>query len=356
VPSAIVAPSHQSEAAVECVCPQPQCACLDCITKIPRRKLLHLAAGAAALPVLSRIAGAEVYPSRPVRIVVGFPPGGGIDTIARLVAQWLSERLGQQFFVENRAGASSNIATEAVARAAPDGYTLLAIWTGNAWNGSLYGNLNFDFIRDVAPVASVVRTVAVMVVNPSVPANSIPELVAYAQANPTKINMATAGIGTVGHLYGEMFKVMAGVDLVLVHYRGDARAITDLLGGQVQVYIGGLVATIEHIRAGRLRALGVTTAMRSQALPDVPTLGEFLPSFEASGWQGLGAPKNTAPAIIDKLNREIDAALADPNFKTRLADLASSPMPMTPAEFGKFIADETEKWGKVIRAASIKAP
>jgi len=195
-----------------------------------------------------------------------------------------------------------------------------------------------------------------MVVNPSVPANSIPELVAYAQANPRKINMATAGIGTVGHLYGEMFKVMAGVDLVLVHYRGDARAITDLLGGQVQVYIGGLVATIGHIRAGRLRALGVTTAMRSQALPDVPTLGEFLPSFEASGWQGLGAPKNTAPAIIDKLNREIDAALADPNFKTRLADLASSPMPMTPAEFGKFIADETEKWGKVIRAANIKAP
>ena len=213
----------------------------------------------------------------------------------------------------------------------------------------------FDFIRDVAPVASVVRTVAVMVVNPSVPANSIPELVAYAQANPRKINMATAGIGTVGHLYGEMFKVMAGVDLVLVHYRGDARAITDLLGGQVQVYIGGLVATIEHIRAGRLRALGVTTAMRSQALPDVPTLGEFLPSFEASGWQGLGVPKNTAPEIIDTLNRAVDAALVDPNFQARLADLGASPMPMTPAEFGKFIADETEKWGKVIRAASIKA-
>jgi tripartite-type tricarboxylate transporter receptor subunit TctC len=351
----LVAPSHQSEAVVERVCLQPQCACVDCTTKIPRRKLLHLVAGAAALPLLSRIADAEVYPSRPVRIVVGFPPGGGIDTIARLVGQWLSERLGQQFFVENRPGASSNIATEAVARAAPDGYTLLAIWTGNAWSGSLYGNLNFDFIRDIAPVAGVVRTVAVMVVNPTVPANSIPELIAYAQANPRKLNMATAGIGTVGHLYGEMFKVMAGVDLVLVHYRGDAHAITDLLGGHVQVYIGGLVATIEDIRAGRLRALGVTTAMRSQALPDVPTLGEFLPSFEASGWQGLGAPKNTAPEIIDTLNREIDAALADPNFQTRLADLASSPMPMTPAEFGKFIADETEKWGKVIRAASIKA-
>jgi tripartite-type tricarboxylate transporter receptor subunit TctC len=323
--------------------------------RIARRKLLHLVAGAAALPAVPRIAGAQVYPSRPVRIVVGFPPGGGIDAIARLVGQWLSERLGQQFFIENRPGAGSNIATEAVARATPDGYALLAIWTGNAWNGALYGNLGFDFIRDIAPVANIVRTFAVMVVNPSVPTDSIPAFIAYVKANPNKINMATSSVGTVGHIYGEMLKMTAGVDLVLVHYRGDAPAITDVLGGQVQVYIGGLAGAIEHIRAGRLRALAVTTAMRSQALPDVPTLGEFLPSFEASGWQGLGAPKNTAPEIIDTLNRAVDAALVDPNFKARLADLAAAAMPMTPAEFGKFIAAETEKWGRVIRAAGIKA-
>jgi len=322
--------------------------------RVSRRKLLHLAAGAAALPAVPRMAGAQAYPSRPVRIVVGFPPGGGIDAIARLVGQWLSERLGQQFFIENRPGAASNIATEAVARAAPDGYTLLAIWTGNAWNGALYGNLSFDFIRDIAPVASISRSFGVMVVNPSVPTNSVPEFIVYAKANPNKINMATGGVGTVGHIYGEMLKMMAGLDLVLVHYRGDAAAIADMLGGQVQVYIGGLAGTIEHIRAGRLRALAVTTAMRSPALPEVPRLGEFLPSFEASGWQGLGAPKNTAPEIIDTLNREIVAALANPTFKARLADLATSPMPMTPAEFGKFIAGETEKWRKVIRAAGIK--
>jgi tripartite-type tricarboxylate transporter receptor subunit TctC len=323
--------------------------------RIPRRKLLHLAACAAALPAVPRMAGAQAYPSRPVRIVVGFPPGGGIDAIARLVGRWLSERLGQQFFVENRPGAGSNIATEAVARAAPDGYTLLAIWTGNAWNGALYGNLSFDFIRDIAPVASISRSFGVMVVNPSVPTNSVPEFIVYAKANPNKINMATGGVGTVGHIYGEMLKMMAGLDLVLVHYRGDAAAIADMLGGQVQVYIGGLAGTIEHIRAGRLRALAVTTAMRSPALPEVPRLGEFLPSFEASGWLGLGAPKNTAPEIIDTLNRAVDAALVDPNFRARLAELAILPMPMTPTEFGKFIAGETEKWGKVIRAAGIKA-
>ena len=323
--------------------------------RIHRRKLLHLAAGAAALPMVAHTANAQLYPSRPVRIVVGFPPGGGIDAIARLVGQWLSERLGQQFFIENRPGSGSNIATEAVVRAAPDGYTLLAIWTGNAWNGALYGNLGFDFIRDIAPVANIVRTFAVIVVNPSVPTNSVPELIAHVKANPGRINMATSGVGTVGHIYGELLKMTAGVDLVLVHYRGDPAALTDLLGGQVQVYIGSLAGTIEHIRAGRLRALAVTTAMRSQALPDVPTLGEFLPSFEANGWQGLGAPKNTAPEIIDTLNRAVDAALVDPNFKARLADLATSAMPMTPAEFGKFIAGETEKWGKVIRAANIKA-
>jgi tripartite-type tricarboxylate transporter receptor subunit TctC len=323
--------------------------------RIARRKLLHLAAGAGALPWVLRMAGAEEYPSRPVRIVVGFPPGGGIDAIARLVAQWLSERVGQQFFIENRPGAGSNIATEAVARAAPDGYTLLAIWTGNAWNGALYGNLSFDFIRDISPVANIVRTFGVIVVNPLVPANSIPEFFAYVKANPNKINMATSGLGTVGHIYGELLKMTAGLDLVLVHYRGDAAAITDLLGGQVQVYIGGLAGTIEQIRAGRLRALAVTTAMRSPALPDVPTLSEFLPSYEASGWQGLGAPRNTPPEIIDKLNRQIDAALADPSFKARLADFAALPMPMTPTAFGKFIAGETEKWGRVIRTANIKA-
>jgi tripartite-type tricarboxylate transporter receptor subunit TctC len=323
--------------------------------KIPRRKFLHLAAGAAALPAVPRTAGAQAYPSRPVRIVVGFPPGGGIDAIARLAGQWLSERLGQQFFIENRPGAGSNIATEAVARAAPDGYTLLAIWTGHAWNGALYGNPGFDFVRDIAPVANIVRTFAVMVVHPSVPANSTPEFIAYAKANPNKINMATSGVGTVGHIYGEMLKMTAGVDLVLVHYRGDAPAMTDLLGGQVQVYIGGLAGAIGHIRAGRLRALAVTTAMRSPALPDVPTLGEFLPSFEASGWQGLGAPRNTAPEIVDMLNRAIDAALADPTFTARLEDLGAAAMPMTPAGFTRFIAAETEKWGKVIRAAGIKA-
>jgi tripartite-type tricarboxylate transporter receptor subunit TctC len=320
-----------------------------------RRRLLHLATGAAALPAVPRIARAQAYPSRPVRIVVGFPPGGGMDAIARLVGQWLSERLGQRFFIENRPGAASSIATEAVARAAPDGYTLLEIWTGNAWNGALYGNLSFDFIRDIAPVASISRSFGVMVINPSVPLSSIPEFIAYAKANPNKINMATGGVGTVGHLYGEMLKMMAGLDLVLVHYRGDAAAITDMLGGQVQVYIGGLAGTIEHIRAGRLRALAVTTAMRSPALPDVPKLGEFLPSFEASGWLGLGAPKNTATEIIDTLHRAIDAALVDPNFTARLVDLAISPMPMTLAEFGKFIAAETEKWGKLIRATGITA-
>jgi tripartite-type tricarboxylate transporter receptor subunit TctC len=301
------------------------------------------------------MAGAQAYPSRPVRIVVGFPPGGGIDAIARLAGHWLSEHLGQRFFIDNRPGAASNIATEAVARAAPDGYTLLAIWTGNAWNGALYGNLGFDFIRDIAPVASISRSFAVMVVNHLLPANNVPEFIAYAKANPSKINMATSGVGTVGHLYGELLKMTAGVDLVLVHYRGDAGALTDMLAGQVQVYIGGLAGMIGHIRAGTLRALAVTTAMRSQALPDVPTLGEFLPTFEASGWQGLGAPRNTAPEIIDKLNREIGAALADQSFRERLADFAALAMPTTPAEFGKFIVDETEKWGLVIRTAGIKA-
>jgi len=322
---------------------------------LSRRKVIHMAASVVVLPAVPRMAGAQAYPLRPVRIVVGFPPGGGIDAITRLAGQWLSERMGKQFFIENKPGAATNIATEAVARAAPDGYTLLAIWTGNAWNGPLYGNLSFDFIRDIAPVASISRSFGVMVVNLSVPAKSVPEFIAYAKANPNKINMATSGIGSVGHIYGEMLKTIAGVDLVLVHYRGDAPAITDMLGGQVQVFISGLAGTIEHIRDGRLRALAVTTEMRSQALPDVPTLAEFLPTFEASGWQGLGAPNNTAPHIIDTLNREIEAALADPTFKARLADLGALPMPMTSAEFGGFIATETEKWGKVIRAVNIKA-
>jgi tripartite-type tricarboxylate transporter receptor subunit TctC len=322
--------------------------------KIARRKLFHFAAAAVALPAASRIANAEAYPSRPVRIVVGFPPGGGIDTVARLVGQWLSGRLGQQFFIENRPGASSNIATEAVARAAPDGYTLLLIWTGNVWNSALYGKLNFDFVRDISPVASILRSAAVLVINPSVPAKSVPEFIAYAKTNPNNVNMATSGIGTVGHIYGEMVKLMAGIDVVLVHYRGDAGAITDLLSQQVQAYIGGLAGVIDHIRTGKLRALGVTTATRSRALPAVPPLGEYLPTFEASGWQGLGVPKNTAAEIINKLNLEIEIALADRNFKARLAELSTEPMQMTPAEFENFIASETKKWEKVIREAHIK--
>jgi tripartite-type tricarboxylate transporter receptor subunit TctC len=322
--------------------------------KLPRRKFLHLAAGAAVLPAASRIAWAQTYPTRPVHIIVGYAAGGPTDITGRLVGQWLSERLGQQFAVENRPGAGTNIGTELVVRAPPDGYTLLLVGTTNAINATLYDKLNFDFIRDLAPVASIMRTTSVMVVHPSFPAKTVPEFVAYAKANPGKINMATAGVGSPPHVYGELFNAMAGVDLIPVHYRGGGLGLVDLLGGQVQVMFEGITSSIEYVRANKLRALAVTSATRSAALPDIPTLGEFVPGYEARGWFGLGAPKNTPAEIIDTLNRKINSGLADPTMKARIADLGGTPMSMTPAEFGKFIADETEKWGKVIRAANIK--
>ena len=286
--------------------------------------------------------------------IVGFAAGGAPDILARLMGQWLSERLGQPFVIENRPGAGSNIATEAVVRAPPDGYTLLLVSPANAINATLYDKLNFNFIRDIAPVAGIIREPHVMVVNPSVPAKTVPEFIAYAKANPGKLNMASAGNGTAAHVAGELFKMMTGVDMVHVPYRGAAPALTDLLGGQVQVMFAAMPASIEYIRAGKLRALAVTTATRSEALPDIPTVGEFVPGYEASAWFGVGAPKNTPAEIIDKLNKEINAALADPKIKARLADLGGTVLPGSPADFGKLIADETEKWGKVIRAANIK--
>jgi tripartite-type tricarboxylate transporter receptor subunit TctC len=290
-----------------------------------------------------------------VRIIVGFALDGPVDIIARLISQWLSERLAQQFIVENRPGAGSNIGTEAVVRAPADGYTLLLITSTNAINTTLYDKLNFNFIRDIEPVASLLRTTHVMAVHPSVPAKTVPEFIDYAKANPGKINMASGGIGSAPHIYGELFKTMTGVDLVQVHYRGAGPALVDLLAGQVQIIFVNTAASIEYIRAGRLRALAVTTETRSEALPDVPTVGEFLPGYEASGWNGVGVPKGTPAEIIDKLNREINTALADPKIKARLADLGAIVFANTPAEFGKFIADETEKWGKVVKFANIKA-
>jgi tripartite-type tricarboxylate transporter receptor subunit TctC len=323
--------------------------------KLPRRKFLHLAAGAAALPVLPRIASALEYPTRPARIIVGYAAAGPTDITGRLVGQWLSQRLGQQFIVENRPGAGSNVGTELVVQASPDGYTLLLVTTTNAINATLYDKLNYNFIRDIAPIGSIMRTANVMLVNPSSPAKTVAEFISSAKANPGKINMATAGVGSPPHVYGELFKAMAGVDLISVHYRGGGPGLVDLLGGQVQVMFEGIVSSIGYIRAGKLRALAVTSAHRLDALPDIPTVGEFVPGYEASGWFGLGAPKNTPAPIIDTLNREIDAELADPTMKARIADLGGSPMSMTPTAFGKFVADETEKWGKVIRVANIKA-
>jgi len=302
---------------------------------------------------MSRIAWAQTYPSRPVRIIVGFSPGGATDILARLMGQWLSEKLGQPFIIENRPGGGTNMATEAAVRAPADGYTLLMVGTTQAINATLYDKLNFDLIRDIAPVAGVLRGPYVLVVNPSVPARTVPEFIAYAKANPGKINIASPGNGTPPHVAGELFKMMAGVSLVHVPYRGAGPALTDLLGGQVQVTLGS-IASIEYVRAGKLRALAVTTATRSEALPDLPTVGEFVPGYEASGWYGIGAPKNTPTEIVDKLNKETNAALADPKMKARLLDLGGTPMPMTPADFGKLIAEETEKWAKVIRAANIK--
>jgi tripartite-type tricarboxylate transporter receptor subunit TctC len=323
--------------------------------KLPRRQFLHLIAGAAALPAVSRVARAQAYPSRPVRIIVGFAPGGGVDIIARLIGQWLSERLGQPFVIENRLGAGTNIATEAVVRAPPDGYTLLLVNAANAVNATLYDNLSFNFVRDIAPVAGIMAASSVMVVHPSVPAKTVPEFTAYAKANPGKINMGSGGVGSPSHVAGELFKMMAGVSMVHVPYRGIAPALTDLMAGQLQVYFGALTSSIEYIKAGRLRALAVTTAKRSEALPDLPTVGEFVPGYEASQWYGLGVAKNAPTEIIDRLNKEINVALADPNMKTRLADLGGTVLAGSPAEFGKLIADETEKWAKVIKSTGIKA-
>ena len=323
--------------------------------KLPRREFLHLSAAAIALPAVARLARAETYPGRPVHIIVGFAAGGPNDISARLIGQWLSERLGQQFVVENRPGAGGNVATELVVRAPADGYTLLLVPAPAAINATLYDNLNFNFIRDIAPVAGILRVPEVMVVNPAVPANTVPEFIAYAKANPGKINMASAGNGTVPHVAGELFKFMTGVDLVRVGYRGGGPALVDLMGGQVQVMFEPTLSTIGYIRAGKLRALAVTSATRSAALPDVPTVGEFVPGYEATAWFGIGAPRNTPADIVGKLNGEINAGLADAKFKERLADMGGEPMPMSSADFAKFIADETEKWGKVVRAAGIKA-
>jgi tripartite-type tricarboxylate transporter receptor subunit TctC len=323
--------------------------------RLPRRRFLELAAGAAALPTWSRIARAQSYPSRPVRFIVGIVPGGSQDIVGRLIAQRLSERLGQQFVVENRAGAASNIASEAVAHAPPDGYTLYLANTANAINATLYDRLNFNFMSDIAPVASIARTPGVMEVNPLFPAKTVPEFIAYARANPGKVNMASAGTGNVTHMWGELFKLMAGVDLQHVPYRGEAPAITDLLGGQVDVLFGGLPAAVEHVRAGRLRALAVTTATRSQALPNTPTIGDFLTGYEASAWYGVGAPKNTPTEIVDKLNREINISLGDPKIMARFAELGFTALAGSPADFGKLVAEETEKWGKVVRATGARA-
>jgi tripartite-type tricarboxylate transporter receptor subunit TctC len=323
--------------------------------KLPRRQFLHLAAGAAALPTVSRIARAQTYPSRPVRLIVPVAPAGAGDILARLMGQWLSERLGQPFIIENRPGGGNNIGTEAVVRAPADGYTLLLAGTPNTVNVTLYEKLNFNFIRDIAPVAGIIRGSFVMVVNPSVPAKSVPEFIAYAKANPRKLNMASAGNGTASHVGGELFKMMAGVDLVHVPYRGGGPAFNDLLAGQVQVMFPTTVSSIGYIRAGRLRALAVTAATRSEVLPGIPTVGEFVPDYEANNWFGVGAPKATPAEIVEKLNKEINAGLADPNMKARLADLGGTVLAGSPADFGKLIAEETEKWGKVVRFTGIKA-
>ena len=321
--------------------------------KLLRRNFLHLAASAAALPAVSRFAFAQAYPSRSVRIIVPFPAGQATDTIARLMGQSLLERIGQPFVIENRTGAGGNIGTESVVRATPDGYTLLLVGLSNALNATLYKKLNFNFIRDIAPVASIGGTPYVMVINPSVPAKTLPEFIAYAKANPSKINMGSSGSGSVSHVFGERFKMMTGINLVHVPYRGGY--VPDLLSGQVQVVFSTISTSIQYIRGGMLRALAVTTATRSDVMPDIPTLAEFVPGYEASQWYGVGAPKDTPAEVIDKLNNDINAVAADPLIKARLAGLGVDPMSMTSAAFGKLIVDETEKWAKVIRAANIKA-
>jgi tripartite-type tricarboxylate transporter receptor subunit TctC len=323
--------------------------------KLPRRQFLHLAAGAAALPAVSPIAGAQAYPSRLVRLIVGFPPGGVADMFARLMGQLLSERLGQQIVVENRAGAGGNLAVETVLKAAPDGYTLLMIGSNNAYNMTLYDNLSFNFLRDIAPVASIYSGSGVVVVNPSFPVKSIPELIAHAKANPGKISMASAGVGTPQQVYGELFKIMAGVDMLHVPYRGGGPALTDLLAGQVDIMFDTMATSIGHIRDGKLRPLAVTGATRADILPDVPPVGDFVPGYEGSGWQGIGVHRNTPVEIINKLNTEINAGLADSRMKARIADLSYTVLASSPAEFATFIAAYTEKWAKVIKSAGAKA-
>ena len=321
---------------------------------LPRRRFLHLAAGAAVLPTASRLATAQAYPARPARIVSGFPPGGVNDIYARLIGQWLSERLGQSFFVENRPGAGGNIAAESVARAAPDGYTLLVATSADAWNATLYDNLKYNFIRDFAAVATISRSPGVLVVHPSLPPRSVAELIAYAKANPGKTTVATAGVGSAPHMYWELFRSLTGVDMLHVPYRGGGPALTDLLGGQVQVYFGTLASSIEHIKAGRLRALAVTTATRVAILPDLPALAEFLPTYEASIYVGIAAPRNTPLEIINRLSREINLGLTDSKLTQRIAELGDTPLPLSTSEFAKLIADETEKWAKVVKFAGIK--
>jgi tripartite-type tricarboxylate transporter receptor subunit TctC len=323
--------------------------------KLSRRTFLHLAAGAAALPAVSRIAGAQTYPTRPVRLIVGFAPGGTTDITARLIGQWLSERLGQQFLIENRTGAATNIATEAVVRAPADGYTLLLVTASNAINATLYDKLGYNFIRDIAPVAGIIRYPLVMQVNPSFPAKTVFEFISHAKSNPGKVSYGSGGVGTSIHVASELFKMMAGIDMIHVPYRGGAPAMTDLMGGQIQVVFNPVPESMEHIKAGKLRPLAVTGATRSEALPDIPTVGDFVPGFEASALQGIGAPKDTPAEIVDKLNKEINAGLADPRLKARFADLGATVFVVSPADFGKFIADETEKWAKVIKFAGASA-
>jgi tripartite-type tricarboxylate transporter receptor subunit TctC len=322
--------------------------------KFPRRRFLHLATGTVALPAISRIARAQTYPGRPVRIVVGFAPGAFADTYARLIGQWLSEHVGNPFIIENRAGAGGNVGTEFVVRAPPDGYTLLLCGSSDAWNATLYENLKFNFVRDIAPVASISRGTGVIVVHPSFPSRSVSELIAYANRNPGKITVASGGIGSSPHIFYELFKKRAGVDMLHVPYRGGGPAITDLLGGQVQVMFATVTSTIEHIKTGRLRALAVTSAARSELLPDLPTVSEFVAEYEATLWLGIGAPRNTPAAIIGRLNTAINAGLADPRLKQRIVEFGDAVFASSPADLGKFIVEDTEKWAKVVRAANIK--
>ncbi len=322
---------------------------------ICRRRFLHLTTGAVAMPAISRAAWADVFPSRPVHLVVFYAAGGGNDIIARLMGQWLSQRLGQSFIIENRPGGGGNTGTEYVVHAAPDGYTLLLSSTANVVNASLYSNLDFDFVRDVAPVASISYEPNVMVLNPSVPAKTIPEFIAYAKANPGKINFGSAGIGSSQHMSGELFKMMAGIDMTHIPFRGTAPALQNLLGGQIQLMYASMPATLEHVRSGRLVALGVTTPKRSDVLPDLPSVSEFLPGFDAEVYYGIAAPKSTPPEVVDRLNKEINAGLADPEFKAKLTELGSAVLPGSPADFGKFLANESDKWAKVVKFANIKA-